>query len=479
MARSTSPRREVKRSAFAAAVHASLWLGCGAAQAQSEKPLVEIVTLDPGHFHAALVQKFMLPGVSPDVRVYAPAGDDVIEHIKRIERFNARADRPTSWKEQVYTGSDYLERAVTSANLMITGGHTTGVRLVPTMVVISGNNARKTEYITRAIGAGMNVLADKPMAITPEGYRELEAAFAMAKKKRVLLYDIMTERFEITTMLQKALAQQPRLFGVLERGTPDNPAITKISVHHFAKVVAGAALKRPQWFFDARQQGAGIVDVTTHLVDLVQWAAFPEVALKPADAKVLSARRWGTAITPAQFEQVTGAKQFPDYLQRDVRDGVLHAGSNGEFTYTLRGVHAKVSVTWNFEAPAGAGDTHFSVMRGTLANLVIKQGAEQGYKPVLYVERAPSVSPDRFVPVLQATVAALQKTWPGVGLRNEGEHWIVTVPEKYHDGHEAHFTQVTQNFLEYLRAGKLHAWEVPNMLTKYSTIMQAYEMSRP
>ena len=44
---------------------------------------VYLITLDPGHFHAALVQKFMLPRVSPDVRVFAPAGDDVAQHLKR------------------------------------------------------------------------------------------------------------------------------------------------------------------------------------------------------------------------------------------------------------------------------------------------------------------------------------------------------------------------------------------------------------
>ncbi len=46
----------------------------------------------------------------------------------------------------------------------------------------------------------------------------------------------------------------------------------------------------------------------------------------------------------------------------------------------------------------------------------------------------------------------------------------------YHNGHEAHFTQVTEHFLKYLSAGKLPEWEVPNMLTKYATIMQAYEL---
>jgi hypothetical protein len=57
------------------------------------------------------------------------------------------------------------------------------------------------------------------------------------------------------------------------------------------------------------------------------------------------------------------------------KDGVLQTPANGEFTYTLRGVHAKVSVLWNFEAPAGAGDTHDSLLRGTKASLHIRQGA--------------------------------------------------------------------------------------------------------
>ena len=426
---------------------------------------VQIITVDPGHFHAALVQKFMLPGVSPLVRVYAPASEDLTMHLARVEGFNKRADKPTTWEMQVYSGPDWLDRAVTDTK---TAG----------MVVLSGNNARKTEYITRAIEAGLNVLADKPMAITPADFTKLEAAFALAKKNNVLLYDIMTERFEITTMLQKELSRQKALFGVLDRGSPDNPSISKISVHNFSKVVAGAQLKRPQWFFDPAQQGAGIVDVTTHLVDLVQWEAFPGVTLKPSDAKVLNARRWPTPLTLEQFGRVTGATAFPAYLQPYVKDGVLQAPANGEFTYTLKGVHAKVSVTWDFEAPPGAGDTHFSVMRGTKATLTIKQGKEQNFKPALYVDRAPAEAAVDFARNLRAAVSAVARKYPGIDLKEEGDHFVVTVPDHYHNGHEAHFTQVTEHFLKCLKAGKLPDWEVPNMLTKYATIMQAYELTR-
>jgi predicted dehydrogenase len=466
------------REVTAAVLAAVFVCAAGGARANDKEGIVQLITLDPGHFHAALVQKFMLPDVKPEVLVFAPEGDDVAQHLKRVEGFNKRAENPTHWVEKVETGPDYLKQA-----LFATLGGNSHPRASEkyarnTVVVISGNNARKTEYITKFVEAGTNVLADKPMVIRPADLVQLKKDFATAKDKGVLLYDIMTERFEITTMLQRALSQQAGLFGTLEKGTPDNPSISKISVHNFSKVVAGAQLKRPQWFFDPEQQGAGIVDVMTHLVDLVQWEAFPEVTLKESDARVLKARRWTTPITLEQFGRVTGAQAFPRFLNPYLKDGVLQAPANGEFTYTLKGVHAKVSVTWEFEAPPGAGDTHFSVMRGTKASLTIKQGAEQGYKPVLYVDRAASVTAVEHEKALRAAIASVAKTWPGVDMKAEGDHFVVTVPEKYHNGHEAHFTQVTENFLKYLRAGQLPSWEVPNMITKYATIMQAYTLSQ-
>lgn len=452
-----------------AAACAAVFAASAGAADKAVKEDVRLLTLDPGHFHAALVQKFMLPGVSRKVRVFAPEGDDVIQHLKRVEGFNQRATDPTQWEEVVYTGPDYLDRMGAAAGES---------KPAKTVVVISGNNARKSEYIARSIESRYHVLADKPMVIRPEDLPKLEAAFAAAKANGVLLYDIMTERFEITTLLQRELSMQKALFGTLEAGTPDNPAISKISVHHFSKVVAGAQLKRPQWFFDPEQQGAGIVDVTTHLVDLVQWEAFPNVVLKPVDAKVLAARRWPTRMSLEQFKRVTDATAFPDYLSRYVSNGVLLAPANGEFTYKLKGVHARVSVTWDYEAPPGAGDTHFSVMRGTNASLTIRQGKDQGYTPMLYVEPGPAVSAADHEKALRAAVAKVARRYPGIDVKAEGAAFVVTVPEKYHNGHEAHFTQVTEHFLKYLRDGKLPEWEVPNMLTKYATIMQAYLLSQ-
>jgi predicted dehydrogenase len=432
--------------------------------ARADAARFRLITLDPGHFHAGLVQKFMYPDVDSVVHVYSAGGEDLAQHLARIKSFNTRSDQPTRWVTKPYTGPDFLERMLADR--------------AGNVVVISGNNARKTEYIVRSIDAGLNVLADKPMVRTPGDLVRLRQAFQTAARKKVLLYDIMTERHEISTALQRELSMSPELFGTLVKGTRADPAITKVSVHHFSKIVAGSPLKRPEWFFDVRQQGEGIVDVTTHLVDLVQWEAFPRQTMKQSDVKMLSARRWTTPITPAQFEKVTGAKQFPAFLARDVKDGVLQVYSNGEMSYTVKGVHARVSVTWNYEAPEGTGDTHFSVMRGTKANLVIRQGAEQKYKPVLYVERNPSVAPEAHEAALTKAIEHAQGKWPGVAVRREGDKFAIDVPAKYDVGHEAHFAQVTSDFLRYLREGKLPEWEVPNMLVKYGTIMEGYRMSR-
>ena len=87
-------------------------------------------------------------------------------------------------------------------------------------------------------------------------------------------------------------------------------------------------------------------------------------------------------------------------------------------------------------------------MRGSKASLTIRQGAEQSFKPVLYIERAASVTPARHQMALIAAIAKVAETFPGVDVKAEGDHYVVTVPDKYHNGHEAHFTQVTENFLD-------------------------------
>jgi predicted dehydrogenase len=422
---------------------------------------VKLTILAPGHFHAALVQKKMYSDVEPLVHVYAPEGPDLRDYVQRIEGYNGRAENPTSWRLQIVAAPDFLERFIAEK--------------AGDIVVIAGNNQRKTEYIGRAVEAGFHVLADKPMAIDLGGFGSLEHAAAIACDKNVLLHDIMTERYEIATLLQKQLSTIPSVFGELSQGSTEAPAIAKQSVHHFSKLVSGSPIKRPAWFFDVAQQGEGIVDVTTHLVDLVQWECFPDQIIDYRnDIQIISARRWPTEITPAQFKSVTGLNEFPAFLRKDVQgNNSLRTYANGEINYCIKGVHAKVCAIWNFAAPKGAGDTHFSIMRGTQSSLVIRQGKAERYQPVLYVEPPEQTDLAVFERALSHALLQLRQKYPGVDIKRSRTGWQVIVPTSYHVGHEAHFAQVTDQFLAYVKSGSLPDWETPNVLAKHYTTTTA------
>lgn len=270
-------------------------------QANVSKPVVNkinLITLDPGHFHAALVQKTMYPEVNADFHVYAPQGNELNAHLKLIESYNARKDDPTSWHEIVYAAPDFFNKM-----LLDKKGN---------LVVLAGNNNKKTNYIYECVNAGLNVLADKPMAKDQAGFELLKKSFDAAAKKKVLLYDIMTERYEINSILQKELSLDKNIFGTLVKGSFENPAVVKESVHHFFKYVSGAPLIRPPWYYDVEQEGDGIVDVTTHLVDLIQWACFPGQILNyKKDIVMLAANRWATPITQQQFNLSTKNTSWP------------------------------------------------------------------------------------------------------------------------------------------------------------------------
>ena len=410
-----------------------------------------LITLDPGHFHAALIQKSMYAGVSKRVAVYAPLGPDLIEHLNRIARFNLRSDRPTCWEMNVQTGPDFLERMLGDAPGNI--------------VVLSGRNRAKIGRIRASLEAGLHVLADKPWIIRPEDLPELEAALATGTRKGLIAFDIMTERFEITSILQRELVNDAEVFGSILTGSPEAPSVYMESVHHILKLVAGIPNLRPVWFFDIAEQGEALADVGTHLVDLVQWTLFPQTAIDyRSEIRMLAARRWPTTMTAEQFRHVTGGPgEGLDYY------------CNTSVTYALRGIHTKLDVLWRWEAPEGTGDTHYAVYRGSKSRVEVRQGKEEDYRPELYVVP----SHPGAASALRDKIGALAQQYSGVGLEEQGGQIRITIPDRHRVGHEAHFAQVTNQFFEYLkRPETFPSWENPNMLAKYYVSTKGVELSR-
>jgi predicted dehydrogenase len=412
---------------------------------------VRLMTLEPGHFHAALVQKEMYDGVAPQVHVYAPLGADLIAHLQRLAGFNSRAERPTAWQVEVHAGPEPVARLLRDRP--------------GNVVVLSGRNRGKIDRIKAAVEAGLHVLADKPWVLVPEDLPRLRSALETAERKHLVAYDIMTERYEITSILQRELVQDAEVFGDPVLGSAQEPGVFMESVHYLSKTVAGTPLRRPVWFFDTQQQGEGLTDVGTHLVDLVPWILFPGQALDAErDLRLGSAKRWPTTMSLSDFQKVTGEASFPDFLGEAVVQGKLEYHCNTRVAYQVRGVQVVLNVLWDFEAAPGAGDTHFACFRGSRARVEVRQTAAENFRPELYVvaER------DGVRQAVARRVEQLQGRFPGLGVREAVGEVQVTIPDRYRVGHEAHFAEVTRQFLHYLRdPTALPTWEKPNMLAKY------------
>jgi hypothetical protein len=115
-------------------------------------------------------------------------------------------------------------------------------------------------------------------------------------------------------------------------------------------------------------------------------------------------------------------------------------------------------------------------MRGSRANLLIEQGAVQGFKPTLCI--VPTIDDASYQGALLQNMKQVQAKYPGVELKKLNKGWEVIIPERYREGHEAHFARVTEKFLEYLTDRNMPEWEEPNMLAKYYTTTTALALAK-
>ena len=89
----------------------------------------------------------------------------------------------------------------------------TRLRVNPATVVQAYRELEQEKLVEMRQGAGTYIL---------EMPAESRARERQAAAKRLVLYDIMTERYEITSILQRELAALPAIYGSQEKG--DAPA---------------------------------------------------------------------------------------------------------------------------------------------------------------------------------------------------------------------------------------------------------------
>ncbi|MEJ2170988.1 MAG: putative oxidoreductase C-terminal domain-containing protein [Desulfobacterales bacterium] len=249
-----------------------------------------LLIFNPGHFHAALVLRERHPSLADDIYVYSEPGPDLDRFLEIVESFNNRPVNPTHWRINVYRGKDGLEKLIQEKKGDI--------------VVLAGRNNTKMQNIDTFNRAGLAILADKPWVTTEEALPFLRTTMAA---DRPLAADIMTERYEIATLLQKKFLAEEKVFGKIRIEKDTSPSVFKECVHHLYKIVNEKPLVRPVWYFDIDIQGEGIVDTTIHLVDMTQWMLFPGTPIDyEKDMELIEARRWPTQVPRDKFAKITG-----------------------------------------------------------------------------------------------------------------------------------------------------------------------------
>jgi predicted dehydrogenase len=414
-----------------------------------------LLILNPGHFHAALVLRERHPSLSDDIYIYSEPGPDLDRFLEIAESFNNRQANPTRWKLNVYRGKDCLEKLVHDKKGDI--------------AVLAGRNNTKMKNIDTLNRAGLAILADKPWVTTQAALPFLRATMA---SDRPLAADIMTERYEIATLLQKKFLAEESVFGRIRIEEDAGPSVFMECVHHLYKIVNEKPLVRPAWYFDINVQGEGIVDTTIHLVDMIQWMLFPGNPIDyEKDIELNEARRWATGVPLDKFAKITGTHQFPQAVHEYVKDDILNYFCNGELIYHIKGVPVHLREIWNLDEPPGGGDTLRSLMKGTRSDLMIRQLPEQGFKSELLI--VPGKNRSQVERAVQDCLRKWSDRYPGLSATLEKNALLIKIPDHLRTTHEQHFYQVRDAFLEHLDTGTEPAEHRACTIAKYTLLAEA------
>ena len=419
--------------------------------------------LDPGHFHSALVFKEPLEGVSRKIHVYGPLDSQVISYQNFIYRFNRREQNPTEWELEVHAGPESLKRLIQEKPAEA--------------VVLAGHNREKIHKILECLKNGLHVLVDKPWIIDSRDLPLLEQAIEIAREKNLVILDIMTERHEVVSRLQREIVADRDLFGDFVTGP--KPAFSMRSSHSLCKKVNGNPLLRPISFFDIGEQGEGLADVGVHLVDLAIWTLFPGQSIDHRnDIRVTKATRWPTVLDLSQFQAATGLERYPDFFEDWIEGDCLTYFGNNTVDFEVRGLGVHVDTRWDFMAGPDGLDTYSAVCRGTKARLEIRQNESTNYKSEMFIRSAGESGP-LFESQLVQKVNSLQSLFPGLQFQKIKEDYQLLIPKELKSGHESHFARIINQFLGYLR-GEINvpAEEYPCLLSKYFITVEGVRLAR-
>lgn len=394
------------------------------------------MVLDPGHFHAVLPFKYSNPRMDQNIHVHATDNPGLDSFIDMIESFNRRKEQPTSWRLHVHRSTDPLCDMIRERQGDI--------------AIIAGKNRRKAANAAALAQSGIHVLADKPMVIHPEGLVPLREALSAP----VAVLDMMTCREDGYLRLQRELLADPGILGGLE-------SVYVESTHCLSKTVGGKQLRRPDWYYDIDEQGEGIVDVSTHYIDLLLLMISGNTKATP-DVRLVSAIHWPTMVEAKEFRAVTGTDKWPEHFNDRVENGLLELMANGEIIAEFNGIPARVRIEWRQQSMPGISEgVNFVCVGATSTIAVLRQ--PDGSTELDIIPR--QEKEDAVKTAISARGLDFSQSGTGGALR-------IKLSAEHITSHECQFSTTLNRFLDYVENG-VPEWEKNLLNAKYSLLMEA------
>lgn len=426
----------------------------GCTNQSTNKQKARLIVVDPQHFHAALVQKYRHDQIDSVVHLFAHDAKDVVGYHGLIAQYNGRENKPTNWGIVSYFGEDFASKAFTDNS-------------EGNLLVLAGDNSKKIAYMQHATQSGLDVFADKPLVVDKVGYSKLKNLIIGEKN---LIYDIMTERYDVKNEILKALILDEEFSGGFAENSP-TPLITFSSTHHILKEVSGKPLVRPTLFFNTNRQGEGLVDVTTHYIDLVQWIVASEQVIDiEKNIQLQKATRWKTILSKDQFLKATNLIDFPKELSGSIHNNQLEIFSNGTIDYLFKNIPVSIAVQWKAEPTNGRGDQFYAQFSTRNVKFEVKADTQGKPSLFLYSKKRDSQFSEKIKKALAKT-----KKFVDVDMQFVDNQYQLIIPNYLYLSHEEHFTKVVDQFLKYRDRRKLPDWENSFLLAKYYLTTQALE----
>lgn len=219
-----------------------------------------------------------------------------------------------------------------------------------------------------------------------------------------------------------------------------------------------------------------MADVGTHLADLAQWTLFPNKAISyKTDIRMLQADHSAITLTLDQFTRLTGEAAWPDYVKPAMVDGKLNDYTNGSCVYTIKGVHVRLKVAWQYEAPPGAQDSYFASYQGTHALIELRAGPKEKFIPQIYITPA-QTNPTAWDGNLKMAIEQLQHAYPGLAYEKTDRAFHLLLPKAARGG-----DNLQKLFADF--AGFIHDrntfrdFENDNLLAKYYVTTSAVALA--